>query len=125
MPDPAYSSTISEHPVTLRCRDCGRTHGLPWADSERTSVDIRGATGWEIDSSGAHCPCCVAIGTHPYCDLAIGLARAAQAVSDSNFRRLEADLRKHGWLAQADQVQAFRKVLEDYNQLLPQELPDA
>jgi hypothetical protein len=46
----------------------------------------------------------------------------AQAVGDSNFRRLSAELRKHGWREYAEKVDDFRKALEDYNQTLP--VPD-
>jgi len=53
-------------------------------------------------------------------DALVAVVGAAVVVSDSNFRRLESSLRKSGWVEQADKVQAFRKVLEDYNQLNPQ-----
>jgi hypothetical protein len=100
------SSTISTWDregdvVCVICPDCAFTFDADHYDED----------------GGYSCPACAEMALGP-------VVAAAQLVSDSNFRRLEHDLRKHGWVAQADQVQAFRKVLEDYNQAIPQVLPE-
>ena len=49
-------------------------------------------------------------------DRAEAVVEAAEAIGDSNFRKLEETLRKGSWGAAADRVQEFRKRIEDWIQ---------